>query len=573
VNNAGVSQSDKLTLIIVCINQKDIDEKSHQVALMGEIYRRCSQVRIWLGCDSTTCGLEPPLRRIDSMFDDSIMQHNPFDLVCHLAENRHISEWSCFKAEESSNITFNNSVEFKSSWSGFLKVAESIWWKRMWTVQEAILPKAGVMTYDTRSVSLDTITKCGTNYYKHVWDCCEHVIPSLPQPLAIALDEFCTIFLTLDRDRDLPDDEYFDIQEQHLSYGPRQCQNPRDKVYGLLALIGNISDLDFWLTPDYSKSENEVFYDTTIAMLYRERKSLKCLTGAQYGAGKNKWASWVRNFGTPLPQLDADTGSNRLMIYDLFDASKGRKANFEIYRTWPQYADEEPYQVALKVTGRCVGKVTSVSAAVQSGGATEYAEQRKMVLIEWIKAAKVDLDLPGESQCYSDATKKWWRTILGGVMSMGNNSPEYSDWRKFENEAMAWIEPFFSWIHNNEIDMPFALDRTLIIAIDGRCYFQSKDGGQGLCYPTTRSADEIWVVDGSKVPFILRAVHLSSAASAELRPGEAYGVNDEGEYGVKDDFEPGEGFHGYYELVGDCYFDGFMYGEGVEHTEHDILLV
>jgi hypothetical protein len=507
------------------------------------------------------------------MFDDSMVQQDPFDLVCRLAGDQHISDWSCFEKEESGNITFKNSVEFNNFWSGFLKVAESVWWTRMWTVQEAILPKAGVMTYDTWSISLDSITKCGTNYYKHVWDCCEHVVPSLPTPLAIALDEFCTIFLTLDRDRDLADDEYFDIQEQHLSYGPRQCQNPRDKVYGLLALIGSISELDFWLTPDYSKSENEVFYDTTIAMLYREWKSLKCLTGAQYGAGENKWASWVRNFGTTLTQSDADTGSNRLMVYELFDASQGRRANFELYRTWPQYADEKPYQVALEVTGRCVGKVTFVSAVAQSGSGPEYAKQRKMVLIEWIKAAKVDLGLPGKNQRYSDATSKFWRTILGGVMSVGNDSTEYSDWRRFENEAMAWIEPFLSWIHNDEIDLQFALDRTLLIAIDGRCYFQSEDGGQGLCYPTARSADEIWVVDGSKVPFILRPVHLSSVESAELRPGEAYGVNDEGVYGVKGDFEPEEDYHGYYELVGDCYFDGYMHGEGIEDTKHPIVLV
>ncbi|KAF2491477.1 hypothetical protein BU16DRAFT_468164, partial [Lophium mytilinum] len=41
------------TLIIwadaICINQSDMDEKSHQVALMAEIYRRCSKVYIWLG--------------------------------------------------------------------------------------------------------------------------------------------------------------------------------------------------------------------------------------------------------------------------------------------------------------------------------------------------------------------------------------------------------------------------------------------------------------------------------------------------------------------------------------------
>jgi hypothetical protein len=78
----------------------------------------------------------------------------------------------------------------------------------------------------------------------------------MPDTMASELDEFRTVFYSLDADRNtLTEGQYFDIQEQHLSYSFRQCQNPRDKVYGLLALIGDISDLDLWLTPDYSKSE------------------------------------------------------------------------------------------------------------------------------------------------------------------------------------------------------------------------------------------------------------------------------------------------------------------------------
>src|SRR5271155_4455834 len=33
----------------VCINQKDNSEKSHQVSIMGSIYRRAERVLIWLG--------------------------------------------------------------------------------------------------------------------------------------------------------------------------------------------------------------------------------------------------------------------------------------------------------------------------------------------------------------------------------------------------------------------------------------------------------------------------------------------------------------------------------------------
>lgn len=38
----------------VCINQSDVEERSEQVALMGEIFRRAYQVVVWLGPEPTS---------------------------------------------------------------------------------------------------------------------------------------------------------------------------------------------------------------------------------------------------------------------------------------------------------------------------------------------------------------------------------------------------------------------------------------------------------------------------------------------------------------------------------------
>jgi hypothetical protein len=52
-----------------------------------------------------------------------------------------------------------------------------------------------------------------------------------------------------------------------------------------------------------------------------------------------------------------------------------------------------------------------------------------------------------------------------------------------------------------------------------------------------------------------------------LRPREAYGPVDGGAFGVRETFEPREMPDGYYELLGDCYFDGFMDGEAAENAD------
>ncbi|CAO2657108.1 Nn.00g032340.m01.CDS01 [Neocucurbitaria sp. VM-36] len=575
--------SDDLVLWVdaVCINQSDNEEKSQQVAMMGDIYRQCAQVRIWLGCKPGECGLGRSMRRVDSVMDEPDQQADPFELIRHLAEDRHIHEWPCFNADgQQGGFVYRESKAFNGMWEEFLTVAQSTWWSRMWTVQEVILPRSGTLTYDVWSASLVDITKCGTNYYSHVWGCCKDIMPHMPSSISIALDEFCTTFLTLDRDRNsLAEDEYFDLQEQHVSYALRQCQNPRDKVYGLLGLIGDISELDLWLTPNYSNSKDEVYYDATCAMLYRGRRDLKCLVGVEYGhrPGTRKWASWVRDFDAQLTQLDADVESNRLMMYDLFNASDGRKASYEQYMTHPQMAEEMPYQVGLGLTGKCVGSVASMYDEIREGGSDEDKVRQIHAYTQWAQAsmgidlATLDLDqLDGsqQQQQQSDAGEKFLRTIFAGVASTGRDE-EYSDWRRFTHENVVWLKSFVSWIRNEVEDMSFALGRTLLHALHGRCYFRTETQGQGLCYPTARPGDEIWVIYGSKVPLILRRVGLSEEESRELRPMDAYGVNTDGEYGVKEDFEPDVEPRGYYELVGDCYLDEFMDGEAI----HDASLL
>lgn len=127
-------KADSLWIRKVCINQNDIEEKSAQVAMMGRIYKDCMCVRIWLGCDEKECALQQPLRRVDSMFDDAPERQDPFELVRSLAKDEHILVWRCFQKDETElNSTYKVSARFDAAWKGFVSVAQSAWWTRMWT--------------------------------------------------------------------------------------------------------------------------------------------------------------------------------------------------------------------------------------------------------------------------------------------------------------------------------------------------------------------------------------------------------------------------------------------------------
>jgi hypothetical protein len=138
---------------------------------------------------------------------------------------------------------------------------------------------------------------------------------------------------------------------------------------------------------------------------------------------------------------------------------------------------------------------------------------------------------------------------------------------------MAWFERFSSWIHNGQEDVGFPLSRTFLVATYGRCYFRAQGGGQGLCHPTVEAGDEVWVIDGSKFPFILRRAHLTIDENKELRPRDTYGVDKDGGFGLKSDFEPEDDLYVHDYLVGDCYFDGFKDGETVSDNQQSTVLV
>jgi hypothetical protein len=53
---SATSRTGHLWIDQIVINQSDIDERSRQVALMGEIYRRCVRCLVWIDCDASIAG-------------------------------------------------------------------------------------------------------------------------------------------------------------------------------------------------------------------------------------------------------------------------------------------------------------------------------------------------------------------------------------------------------------------------------------------------------------------------------------------------------------------------------------
>ncbi|CAN9079670.1 unnamed protein product [Alternaria alternata] len=430
---------DDLTLWVdaVCINQSDNSEKSQQVALMGQIYRQCAQVRIWLGCDSFKCGIVQSSLQTSNAADDSSGAVDPFEIIRHLADDRHIHEWSCFHTQNDDGrdrVVYKADEKFDTIFEAFITVIESPWWSRMWTVQEAILPKKGLLTHDTWSTSLQTIADCGMNYLHHWTGCCQEAAMRLPPKLMNPMVEFFGRLATLSDDRichetgDVTDN---DLRRQHVAYGFRACRDPRDKVYGLLGIVDDTS-----ITPDYTRSIDEVFLRATLHMLCHERDTLSSLTGRSYGPAHGKWASWVREFDAPFDPMDASVAVNRNLFLDSnsFDASYGRKSNRVLLMARPQIGNPRAKRMGLEVVGRRVGSITFVSQEKQ---VSVFAGKRKAVFKRWMIEAVdwagsdnladmyIKKDTSGNVSSCTDKFLQFWRTLLGGMDATDGTEAPY----------------------------------------------------------------------------------------------------------------------------------------------------
>lgn len=508
----------------LCINQADNSEKSHQVAIMGEIYQKCSQVRIWLGC----LFVGPPIEHPTTAPDDG----DPFALIQHFAEGKHYYELPCFSGRDgSSEVSYRQNEDFDKLLARFLLIANNSWWSRVWTVQELVLPAKGIFLFDLWQIPLEKVLQAADQGIDHQWFCCRLAFNAFPPLISDQLNFLGNVY-TIKMDRDaIVAGNYYNLEDQFISYGHRKCKDPRDKVYGLLALI----DPRSWgpLVPDYSADEQKVFFDTTCLMLDRGEGDLRFLLGSHYGPRQKRWASWVCDFAKPLDSWFTGREIYRLQTYKLYNASSGKRANPRLVT-----------RAHLQLTGIYVATVGSIGEPVLASG-REYAApiyQKWLDLVVREKFRKVDAPVGRRMEGF-------WRTLLGATISVKSSGTVDVEWRRCTQTDWDAFAHWWSWVQGTTDEYDIHLDWSVEVATGGRAFFLTQDGCQGLCYPITQPGDQAWVLYGGRVPFILRPMQINEQVDGSPRR---------------------------YELIGDCYLDGFMDGEAVgnpEYKDEDVILV
>jgi len=655
----------------ICINQADNEEKSHQIALMGEIYGKTTRGIIFLGeeleADQNETlderqqlhnffagrpppGLEPlyeqfmairasassdALEAVNNAIGRLPRQSAPRDNIIHrtracvwhgddrdihilrqanhpsfqhdsifhafcllrrLAMDVHPSEMEYFAPRFGGEAWYPSEAIRALKWLG-----ERSWWKRIWTVQECILPEQCVVVHGPVQAPWSMFHEAMSNLHRHLISCCASV-PGISEALSsfsVAMSQIRDIQTSRRQRRGIS------LATLLTVFKYRQATKTRDKVYGLLGLVTD------WGTagpnsiiPDYTLTSQQVFTQTTAAVIQSTRSlAILCQPGNMGIDYSTTLPSWVVDYSLPvsalgmadryqyqIPLYKADRGrpadvrviDERILVLDAvrinslrecYEAADAgyREPQSRVLRQWWDKASQErrlPWDWRQRFWRALCGDTVVGSAATYRRARpddeqlfnTWWSGQGLSEVDTWAPPTAGGWPLPVAGRWLPPTVSGWPLPAAGGwpfPVAGGWSSPTVGGWP--HPLANRWPPPttdrgFLARDPGNPVK---SVEPAIKAATAQRKFFVSDKGYIGLA-PNTAGRDvtalsekeEIFVIPGGRTPFLLRPV------------GEQY--------------IPGVGMRRNYRFLGDCYVQGFMDDEAMEdfeRTKETIYLV
>ncbi|PQE07254.1 hypothetical protein CJF31_00004949 [Rutstroemia sp. NJR-2017a BVV2] len=336
-----------LTLWIdaLCINQSNNLERTKQVSLMHDIYSNAKEVIVYLGevlhhgsiapkkATSTTTtfhGDDRDSEKLSIFLNGSKAKTSStsfkviqrldyafeiFSFLRLLARKPDLELLSIFNL--SSRQCFDTKYQ-ESLFEGLRQMMLCRWWKRIWVVQEVVVPENITMVYGSSVApwtmfvnAADWISNSSTASF------------TVAQEFSTVLDYFSRIILDIERMRNhwkvrclgpWSFDDPTALLQLLRRFGDRKASDDRDKVYALLSLAQSQT----FILPDYSVGVREVYIATTLDIIKRT-KSLAALTGDLGRKDRQDLPSWVTDWSASYD----DRNRRRAEDIGVYNATSG----------------------------------------------------------------------------------------------------------------------------------------------------------------------------------------------------------------------------------------------------------
>jgi hypothetical protein len=243
----------------ICIDQQNDKEKNHQVRLMPNIYKSAQRVYAWLGNEEDRSDLA-----IDCLLDinrrSQSSQHPAKPLL---------------------------PLEDSLAWDAIIKFFGRSWFRRVWIVQELVLPRSIVMLCGDRRFDWDEIYVPATLYSTESKD---SFVGQTVEPI-LSLGELRVAYHNKEG-----------VFERNLlslfkAFEHTGASRSRDKLYAFLGLACDSDNPGFDV--DYA-APLEVVVQKYAGVFVRQRKGLELLyhAGISNSTSSTRFPSWVPNWVT-----------------------------------------------------------------------------------------------------------------------------------------------------------------------------------------------------------------------------------------------------------------------------------
>jgi len=513
------SQNEIKTIWIdaICINQSNVPEKNDQVRLMGRIYSSAQQTLVWLG----------PMSRDSAMAIDFIPRIK-----------QALEEFQGVKEVTDKMLLEKTSTRYDSpEWQAVGNLFTRPWFQRVWVIQEVALSPAvcfmcGDHTLPWQDIGFmtDTLTHWRLGHLLNVTS-------SPTNHLTSGVSNFWSMQDTRNNVQILGRRESLAmVLFKSMGF---LATDPKDQIYGILGLI-NMGNVE--LQPQYENTVQSVYMHAVQWSLVQEESfDLLYLSGITHPRNIPRLPSWVPDFSTDIAINPFGMPSPGHSVH--YTAGGSLESAIITYIRF--------HDGCLIARGVIIDTI-DIFGHVRVGSHQEKREEIHKTWNEWIRQAISLVAAHQGLYCGVKAARSFWRTLIADSTHT-TKEPAPTHYEKYfqsfkeiyiddtQYHDLDWKQAQALVVNDTRISETRKTEgyQYLFAFLDasiGRRFCITKRGNLGLVPSEVAKGDKICVLLGAKAPFVVRE---SSKAIGEQR----------------------------YLLVGDCYIDSIMAGEGLTMSD------
>ncbi|KAI1619917.1 heterokaryon incompatibility protein-domain-containing protein [Exophiala viscosa] len=500
----------------ICVNQKDTSERSQQLSLMRQIYESAQTVRVDLG-DAPVTGWSEGYN-LCQLLD---VAEQEAGLMRELQSTQGRDEITTERILE----RFGLPAMGDPPWIDLLRLFESPWWTRTWTVQEIIMARRARLCLGIFMVP-----------WKQCWTVVQ-VIKRLQ--LTIPTESFPSFaatvgFLNYDKIRRLS--QWNACARTH--YAPLlavmhakdfDVSDPRDKIIGPLTLIDEkpAAGISPFL-PDYSLSVGTFYQRFTIHLV-------------ELGLGHHfldlaglhrRLTGWHKTSTTQSNTLFADL---RIVPAKPYHAN-GRTTFRRVLAPTGDGVNAD----TMIVNATILDGIKAMTGVLNVSGAKTWQQGVQIMSrtkLDWIREAQ-NLVFKSEGVIaatgrYSDLPEAFAWTTLGNGQYAGNKAREGKALIENPHDALRKLQAHLDQVAEGA-PIRYLDSANPVLAVvskqttsvcNGRKFAVLEGGWIGLVPECANEGDEVWIIHGCPVPFLLRrtgTIMPDTGIQPRLLVGDAY---------------------------------------------------